>query len=252
MALRPSPSRWSTALPPWPTSASGRFHCGSMRVVASATALSNKRQLGNAMAATTTRGLQHRGVSRDRRECVEVSARRSALDFFVRRRRQPSYSNVRRFLTGGSLPPRTRCGVEEMINYFPLRLSRSRGAPIRCPITTEGHPQPWNGSHKLMLIGLPDPPHRDEETCRPTTLVFLLDVLRVDDRTEQAAAREAGLPAPGRSASAPQTGSRSRSTPAPRVWFCPPRPGNQRETILAAIERLERRFYRGRGRIRLA
>ena len=86
-----------------------------------------------------------------------------------------SYANVRRFLTGGSLPPRDAVRIEELVNYFPYAdPAPDRGdAPIR--ITTEVAPAPWNPSHDLVRIGLRA---RDVDMRRapPSNLVFLIDV----------------------------------------------------------------------------
>jgi Ca-activated chloride channel family protein len=86
-----------------------------------------------------------------------------------------SYANVRRFLTGGNLPPRDAVRIEELVNYFPYAdpAPAERDAPIR--ITTEVAPAPWNPSHDLVRIGLRA---RDVDMRRapPSNLVFLVDV----------------------------------------------------------------------------
>jgi len=86
-----------------------------------------------------------------------------------------SYANVRRFLSGGNLPPRDAVRIEELVNYFPYAdPAPGRGdAPIR--ITTEVAPAPWNPSHDLVRIGLRA---RDVDMRRapPSNLVFLVDV----------------------------------------------------------------------------
>ncbi|HET7695149.1 MAG TPA: von Willebrand factor type A domain-containing protein [Vicinamibacterales bacterium] len=85
-----------------------------------------------------------------------------------------SYTNVRRFLNEGRLPPADAVRVEELINYFRFDYADSiQGAPFG--ITTEVAPCPWNGRHRLALIGLQArrvPPGR----IPPRNLVFLLDV----------------------------------------------------------------------------
>ncbi|HET9010314.1 MAG TPA: von Willebrand factor type A domain-containing protein [Gemmatimonadaceae bacterium] len=85
-----------------------------------------------------------------------------------------SYANVRRFLTGGSLPPRDAVRIEELVNYFPYADPAPEGRdPIR--ITTEVAPAPWNPAHDLVRIGLRA---RDVDMRRapPSNLVFLIDV----------------------------------------------------------------------------
>src|SRR5262245_2781907 len=63
-----------------------------------------------------------------------------------------SYSNVRRFLSSGQLPPRDAVRVEEFINSFKFDYDAPRdGRPIA--LTTEIGECPWAPSHKLVLIG---------------------------------------------------------------------------------------------------
>ena len=63
-----------------------------------------------------------------------------------------SYSNVRRFLSSGQLPPRETVRVEEMLNYFKFAYANpTDGAPIG--VTTEVGDCPWEPTHKLVLIG---------------------------------------------------------------------------------------------------
>ncbi|MDQ6635701.1 MAG: von Willebrand factor type A domain-containing protein [Gemmatimonadota bacterium] len=86
-----------------------------------------------------------------------------------------SYTNVRRYLNGGYLPPRDAVRIEELVNYFPYGdpAPGDEEAPIR--ITTEIAPAPWNGTHDLVRIGLRA---RDVDMRRapPSNLVFLVDV----------------------------------------------------------------------------
>ncbi len=85
-----------------------------------------------------------------------------------------SYSNVRRFLTGGTLPPVDAVRIEELINYFHFSYENAGGdAPFS--VTTEVSACPWNPRHRLALIGLQA---RKLEAGRtpPRNLVFLLDV----------------------------------------------------------------------------
>ena len=81
---------------------------------------------------------------------------------------------MRRFLVGGSLPPKDAVRVEEMINYFRYDYPEPRDQQPMT-ITTEVSQAPWNPSHKLMLIGLQT---RRIPTAElpPSNLVFLIDV----------------------------------------------------------------------------
>jgi len=85
-----------------------------------------------------------------------------------------SYSNVRRFLTQGQLPPTDAVRIEELINYFDYDYPNPRGQhPFS--ITTEVADAPWNARHKLVHIGLQGK-RLDMEDLPPANLVFLIDV----------------------------------------------------------------------------
>jgi Ca-activated chloride channel family protein len=63
-----------------------------------------------------------------------------------------SYTNVRRFLSRGQLPPRDAVRVEELINYFRFGYAVPQG---RLPLSlrTEVGDCPWDAGHQLVLIG---------------------------------------------------------------------------------------------------
>jgi Ca-activated chloride channel family protein len=85
-----------------------------------------------------------------------------------------SYANVRRFLNGGSLPPRDAVRIEELINYFRFDYARPvKDAPFS--VATELAPCPWNARHRLALVGLQARP-LDSDSVPARNLVFLLDV----------------------------------------------------------------------------
>ncbi len=85
-----------------------------------------------------------------------------------------SYANVRRFLNGGSLPPRDAVRVEELINYFRFDYPQPvSGTPFS--VTTELTACPWNPQHRLALVGL-QARALDIDTVAARNLVFLLDV----------------------------------------------------------------------------
>ncbi|MEO8770306.1 MAG: von Willebrand factor type A domain-containing protein [Ferruginibacter sp.] len=85
-----------------------------------------------------------------------------------------SYSNVRRFLNNGQLPPAGAVRIEEMINYFKYNYPAPEpGKPFS--ITTEISDCPWNNNNKLLMIGL----HGKEistDNLPASNLVFLIDV----------------------------------------------------------------------------
>ncbi len=85
-----------------------------------------------------------------------------------------SYSNVRRFLNQGQLPPAGAVRIEEMVNYFHYEYPQpTNGDPFS--INTEISDAPWNKEHKLVLIGLQGK-KIPTENLPASNLVFLIDV----------------------------------------------------------------------------
>ncbi len=85
-----------------------------------------------------------------------------------------SYTNVRRFLAKGQLPPPDAVRIEELVNYFKFSYPEPRGAdPVS--ITTETGDCPWAPGHKLALIGLRAKRIADEDAPR-RNITLLLDV----------------------------------------------------------------------------
>jgi Ca-activated chloride channel family protein len=85
-----------------------------------------------------------------------------------------SYANVRRFLADGALPPAGAVRTEELINYFHFAYPQpANDDPFS--ITTELAACPWNPKHRLALIGLQGRAVTDSDPT-PRNLVFLLDV----------------------------------------------------------------------------
>ncbi len=85
-----------------------------------------------------------------------------------------SYSNLRRFINNGNLPPADAVRIEEMVNYFDYAYEQPKGQdPIH--ISTEIADAPWNTNHKLVKIGLQG---RKVPTDKlpASNLVFLIDV----------------------------------------------------------------------------
>lgn len=147
-----------------------------------------------------------------------------------------SYSNMRRFLMHGQLPPADAVRIEELINYF----SYDYPAPADeqpFSIATELAACPWAPDHQLLHIGLKGREIPREE-LPPSNLVFLLDVsgsmndpnklpllksafkLLVDQLREQ-----------DRVAIAVYAGSSGLALSST--------PGNQKQVILAALDQLQ-------------
>jgi Ca-activated chloride channel family protein len=85
-----------------------------------------------------------------------------------------SYSNVRRMLVAGRLPPKDAVRVEEMINYFPYDYGVPRdGQPFA--VHTQVVDNPWRAGTLLLRIGIKGE-DRAREKLPPSNLVFLIDV----------------------------------------------------------------------------
>lgn len=85
-----------------------------------------------------------------------------------------SYSNVRRFINNGSLPPADAVRSEELINYFSYDYPvPSANQPIR--VTTEVSGCPWHPEHRLIHIGL-KAKDIDPRKLPASNFVFLIDV----------------------------------------------------------------------------
>ncbi len=85
-----------------------------------------------------------------------------------------SYSNIRRFINSGQLPPKNAVRIEEMINYFHYNLPEpANDKPVA--IQTELSAAPWNPQHQLVRIGL-KAKNVSLDKLPPSNLVFLLDV----------------------------------------------------------------------------
>lgn len=85
-----------------------------------------------------------------------------------------SYSNVRRFLNQGQLPPAGAVRIEEMVNYFHYDYPQP-GNDQPFSINTEISEAPWNKDHKLVLIGLQGK-KIPMDALPSSNLVFLVDV----------------------------------------------------------------------------
>ena len=100
-----------------------------------------------------------------------------------------SYSNVRRLLGQGKLPPKDAVRIEEMINYFDYAYEPATGERAvlgerRTPRTARGTPK-----HRAACASACKRPHRSRSDMRPaTSLVFLLDVSGSMNQREQAPA----------------------------------------------------------------
>jgi Ca-activated chloride channel family protein len=87
-----------------------------------------------------------------------------------------SYSNVRRFINSGELPPKDAVRIEEFLNYFPYELSApAAGSEHPFAITTEVAAAPWKREHRLVRIGLQGV-KLSTASLPASNLVLLIDV----------------------------------------------------------------------------
>ncbi|KAB5346362.1 DUF3520 domain-containing protein [Bacteroides salyersiae] len=85
-----------------------------------------------------------------------------------------SYSNMRRYINKGELPPADAIRTEELINYFSYDYPQPTGNdPVK--ITTEVGACPWNVKHRLVRIGL-KAKEIPTDKLPVSNLVFLIDV----------------------------------------------------------------------------
>ena len=148
-----------------------------------------------------------------------------------------SYSNVRRMLEAGTLPPGNAVRVEEIINHFDYEYSapESRDTPFQ--VNTEVGPTPWNPNTHLLQIGIKGYDVNWQQ-APPANLVFLIDVsgsMRSDNK----------LPLVKRSVQLLTRQLRREDSVAIVVYagaaglVLPATSGDQRGRIIAAISALE-------------
>lgn len=103
-----------------------------------------------------------------------LSVKKSPLSTFSIDVDAASYSNVRRWINNGILPPKDAVRTEEMINYFDYDYVEPQGsAPIN--IQSELGLAPWNNKHKLLKIGI-RAKSIPTENLPSSNIVFLIDV----------------------------------------------------------------------------
>jgi len=148
-----------------------------------------------------------------------------------------SYSNVRRFIMqDGQLPPRDAVRIEELVNYFPYSYAEPDGdAPLA--VHAEVGPAPWKPQHRLVRIGL-QARRLHLENLPPSNFVFLLDV-------SGSMMPENKLPLVKAAMRMLVNELRPKDHVAIVVYagsaglVLPSTTGDQKETILGAIDRLE-------------
>jgi Ca-activated chloride channel family protein len=147
-----------------------------------------------------------------------------------------SYSNVRRLLMSGRLPPQDAVRTEELINYFryDYPLPQSREQPFSTNVTVA--PSPWAEGRQLVHIGLQGYNIVPRERP-PLNLTLLLDV-----SGSMAAENKLPLVIQSMRMLVEQLNARDRVSIVVYAGAAgavlEPTPGNERGRIVAAIENL--------------
>jgi Ca-activated chloride channel family protein len=85
-----------------------------------------------------------------------------------------SYSNMRRFLESGTLPPADAVRIEELVNYFDYDYAPPTGE-VPFAVHSEVAPCPWNEQNLLVKLGLKGQVY-DHADLPTRNFVFLVDV----------------------------------------------------------------------------
>jgi Ca-activated chloride channel homolog len=146
-----------------------------------------------------------------------------------------SYTNVRRMLMEGMLPPRDAVRVEEFVNYFTYSYAAPEGEPP-IAISAESAICPWNDKHQLVRVGIQGK-YLDASQMPPRNLVFLVDTSgsmnapnRLPLLRRALAVLSKQMKKQDRISIVAYAGSAG--------LVLPPTPGDQRETILGALDRM--------------
>ncbi len=146
-----------------------------------------------------------------------------------------SYSNVRRFLSYGQLPPQDAVRIEELINYFHYDYPQPQGdRPFS--INTEISESPWNKNHQLVRIGLQGK-KMATENLPASNLVFLIDVSGSMNQTNKLPLLKSSMRLLVSELSAKDRVAIVVYAGAAGVVL-PPTPGNEKRKILEAIDNL--------------
>lgn len=147
-----------------------------------------------------------------------------------------SYSNLRRFINGGQLPPPDAVRIEEMLNYFSYTYPEPTGEhPFA--LHTELTQCPWKPENRLLKIGM-KAKEIDMREAPANNLVFLIDV-------SGSMSWGQGLPLVKASLKLLVENMRPQDRVAIVVYagaagqVLPSTPGTQKDKIIAALDQLE-------------
>jgi Ca-activated chloride channel homolog len=212
---------------------------------AGCTKMADAEKEGPVRAAADGRHFEAREKSKESTAITEEYERRNDNPFFLAANEPlstfsidvdtASYSNVRRMLNEGKLPPRDAVRVEEFVNYFAYNYPAPDGEhPIA--INAESATCPWNPRHQLVRVGIQGK-YIDAKRMPARNLVFL-----VDTSGSMAAPNRLPLLKKALALLTKQLNQRDRVTIieyAGRAGLVlPTTAGDQHATILAALDKL--------------
>ncbi|MEM5429162.1 VWA domain-containing protein [Cupriavidus oxalaticus] len=146
-----------------------------------------------------------------------------------------SYSNMRRLLNAGRLPPADAVRVEELLNYFPYDYSQpADGRPFA--VHTALAPAPWHPSNVLLRIGIKGKDIAGA-ALPPANLVFLVDVSGSMDSPDKLPLLKSSLKLLVNKLRAQDRITLVTYAGGTRVAL-PPTPGSDKAAISAAIDQL--------------
>ena len=194
-----------------------------------------RQSVGMAVASVHADGYNTEEYNHIRETGFRPAAREPLSTFSVDVDRA-SYSNVRRFIRDGHAPPADAVRIEEMVNYFAYDYPEPEGEhPFH--VVTEVGAAPWNPRHQLVQVALQGR-MPDTRNLPPSNLVFLVDVsgsMSSEDKlplVQQSLRLLVGeLTAEDRIALVVYAGAAGLVLDAT--------PGDRKEVILAAIDRLQ-------------
>ncbi|NID14315.1 VWA domain-containing protein [Luteibacter yeojuensis] len=147
-----------------------------------------------------------------------------------------SYTNVRRMLDEGRLPPADAVRTEEFINYFDYGYAPPTTKARPFSVTTELAPAPWNADRRLLLVGVQGYEVPAAE-IPAANLVFLVDVSGSMDAPDKLPLLKASL-----RQIVPKLRARDRISlvtyAGATCVALPSTPGDQHARIVAAIDAL--------------
>ena len=148
-----------------------------------------------------------------------------------------AYSNMRRWLNQGQLPPEDAVRVEEFINYFNYDYPYPKNSKVPFQVSTEIAPTPWNRDTRLLRIGIQGY-KVPREQLPASNLVFLLDVSGSMHSADKLPLLQKALAMLVGQLDARDSISMVVYAGASGIVL-PPTPGNCKADILAALQQLQ-------------